>query len=1156
MHKIILALLISLIVSTGYAQNIGRVTNQGMHPYKHRPSDVSITGSAAADNDCLKYDLATGLFEWGTCGSGGSSQWITTSVGIGTYGNVGIGTITPSARLDVESSTSTDGIDINITSTGTGCDSSAVFLTHADGVDASTTFTEEGCSSAAKTLTAVGNAQIDTAQSKFGGASYLGDGTGDYVSAADSEDFNFGTGDWTVDFWFRTTSDPQTTTQEMVGQSTAGSYNDVFDLYLQNGLLRIYNFVGAAAVGNYITAAVTPTVANTWYHLEFCRSGTGAYIFVDGVSQALTTLTAYGTNNSGNFTGTWRMGDVISGGVVGHMDEVRVTKGSCRHTSNFTPETSAYGVSSNSPQIDFQSNGTSKALLYVDGADSNKFKIKDDVDVNMTIQTDGNIGIGTLSPATSPTAAVHIVNSKAVNSFRVDDVNGGDDSPFIIDSVGNISIGTSIATALLDITSTAGQNLFMVNDNGVADASPFVINQFGNVGIGTLNPDYFFVVGNTAGTGRRMVLNAATPLFGSALQGDSGGWALGWKFLGSSNTILGGYGALASADTLSYYWIGADFDRSTFMAAADGNVGIGTFAETSPNASLEVTKYASRIPFSVSSASTESGDYFVINSAGNVGIGTTLGTDNKLTVLGGNVGIGTWVTAAALNLIGTSRLQGTVTMWPTGGASNAQAFLDSFTNSQTVGSLLTFRKSSSTTHGTIATTVDNDVLGQFSASGTDTTPLQLSAGRVAFEQDGSAGSFSMPGRIIFGTTPSGSLTPVDRLTIKNTGNIGIGTITPNALLNINSSAAQILFRVDDTAGVDVSPAIVVDSTGNVGIGTFVNNPTFPTKAFVSGPITVDTSLLFQTANTVNYEAIKNLDTPPSPHVNTSAIFVLIADSADSGYPNGTSIAPSAGLSAAGIYSSTNVGIGTFDVSAGRLTITGGNVGIGTTVLDSLVATPGVVKIGIPASVSAPLRVLGGSGGTDLITLERSSGATLTYGWSLAGGGLTFTDRTAGQATIGLYGDSSANEMYYGVRLAGTTHTRPALLSAGNFNSAFVGANVPGNTMQIQGGLGVGTANSGNIIFTTGNVGVGTLTNQDALTRMTIIGSTGNIGIGTTVANYGIFNIDAGTVTGQVRMDGDTGGCLMIRDTDNAGWTECDALDGALTCSIDLDGICE
>jgi len=33
------------------------------------------------------------------------------------------------------------------------------------------------------------------------------------------------------------------------------------------------------------------------------------------------------------------------------------------------------------------------------------------------------------------------------------------------------------------------------------------------------------------------------------------------------------------------------------------------------------------------------------------------------------------------------------------------------------------------------------------------------------------------------------------------------------------------------------------------------------------------------------------------------------------------------------------------------------------------------------------------------------------------------------------------------------------------------------------------------------------------------------------------------------------GCLILRDTDNNGWTKCTALNGVLTCVIDADGLC-
>lgn len=75
---------------------------------------------------------------------------------------------------------------------------------------------------------------------------------------------------------------------------------------------------------------------------------------------------------------------------------------------------------------------------------------------------------------------------------------------------------------------------------------------------------------------------------------------------------------------------------------------------------------------------------------------------------------------------------------------------------------------------------------------------------------------------------------------------------------------------------------------------------------------------------------------------------------------------------------------------------------------------------------------------------------------------------------------------------------------------------------------------------------------------TTIGSNSRIvidGAGNTTIT-GILTVDATAGQGQIVVDGAAGGCLMFRDTDDAGWTECDALDGTLTCSIDADGRCD
>jgi hypothetical protein len=68
-----------------------------------------------------------------------------------------------------------------------------------DGANNSTTFTDSSLTP--KTVFANGDAKISTAQSKFGGSSAYLDGNGDHLSIPNSSDFEFGSGDFTIEFW-------------------------------------------------------------------------------------------------------------------------------------------------------------------------------------------------------------------------------------------------------------------------------------------------------------------------------------------------------------------------------------------------------------------------------------------------------------------------------------------------------------------------------------------------------------------------------------------------------------------------------------------------------------------------------------------------------------------------------------------------------------------------------------------------------------------------------------------------------------------------------------------------------------------------------------------------------------------------------------------
>lgn len=217
-------------------------------------------------------------------------------------------------------------------------DSYTKLLLHCDGADASTTFTDS--SPSAHTVTANGNAQIDTAQSKFGGASGLFDGTDDYLNLDGSSDFAFGTGDFTVDFWVRLNALSSTRTlYDSRPLTTNGDYLEI----------AIDNLGSFYITDNSAIKIQGTTIANTgvWYHIAVTRSGTSMKLFVNGVQEGSTY-----TSSINYLVGTNRPTIGTAGTVVtvqevdGWFDEIRVSKGIARWTSNFTPPPAAHGATS------------------------------------------------------------------------------------------------------------------------------------------------------------------------------------------------------------------------------------------------------------------------------------------------------------------------------------------------------------------------------------------------------------------------------------------------------------------------------------------------------------------------------------------------------------------------------------------------------------------------------------------------------------------------------------------------------------------------------------------------------------------------------------------------------------------------------------------
>lgn len=207
---------------------------------------------------------------------------------------------------------------------------SVSLLLHFDGENGSTTFTDS--SSNALTVTPYGDAAISTAQSKFGGASAYFDQNGDYaVVIPSSPATDFGTGDFTIEFWVRVTS---TTGVQVIWSRWNNSGDNVIQMYLMGDSLYVNSPTVAHLAGTL--------TEEQWHHIALCRDDGDIAAYVDGVQQV-----AYAYGNDITSTSDFVLGanDLGSGGANwfgGYIDELRITKGVARYTANFTPPTAPF----------------------------------------------------------------------------------------------------------------------------------------------------------------------------------------------------------------------------------------------------------------------------------------------------------------------------------------------------------------------------------------------------------------------------------------------------------------------------------------------------------------------------------------------------------------------------------------------------------------------------------------------------------------------------------------------------------------------------------------------------------------------------------------------------------------------------------------------
>lgn len=210
---------------------------------------------------------------------------------------------------------------------------SVVQLAHFRGSNTSTTFTNQAVGRG-NTLLSIGGASLSTTKSKWGPSSFRGNVSGVYAQSNGVTDYNFGTGDWTVEFWINPDSlsrgpdgskiyfDMRDTSNTAAFVPTITSPDDLGSIRLiTNGIARITSSTGA------ITAVA-------WQHIACARVSNNTRLFVNGTQVGSTFSDANTYVQAGKLTLNGAGNG--AGNTAVYYQDLRITKGVGRYSANFT----------------------------------------------------------------------------------------------------------------------------------------------------------------------------------------------------------------------------------------------------------------------------------------------------------------------------------------------------------------------------------------------------------------------------------------------------------------------------------------------------------------------------------------------------------------------------------------------------------------------------------------------------------------------------------------------------------------------------------------------------------------------------------------------------------------------------------------------------
>jgi len=176
------------------------------------------------------------------------------------------------------------------------------------------------------------------------------DATVDYLAVQDSSEFEFGAGNFTIEYWAY--FNDLTNSQNHITKRDRSIGINFAPFYLGNNASNNMRFFASSNGSSWDVASnlsFGSLTINKWYHIALVRNGSEFTGYVDGKGTFLTTSSASLVNNSASLI----VGSDTNatGGYNGYISNLRITKGVARYTENFDVPTAPFPILSPSGRV-------------------------------------------------------------------------------------------------------------------------------------------------------------------------------------------------------------------------------------------------------------------------------------------------------------------------------------------------------------------------------------------------------------------------------------------------------------------------------------------------------------------------------------------------------------------------------------------------------------------------------------------------------------------------------------------------------------------------------------------------------------------------------------------------------------------------------------